>query len=337
MSREFIVIPMGDPAGIGPEIVVKSLAKSDIQEEAKLVVIGDRKILQKAVEICNVDLEINVISSPKDGNYKPGVLNLLDLDNIDMDKFSYGEVQAQCGQAAFDYIKTATDLCLSGEVIAMATTTINKEAFKAAKIDYIGHSEILEDLTNTKNPLTMFQVKNLRVFFYSKHVSLHKACEIISYEGIQELYYKSRDALHMLGIENPKIAVAGLNPHSGEHGLFGTEEVDFVIPAIEDLQKKGESVYGPIGADAVFYQALHGKYDGVLSLYHDQGHIATKMVDFHRTVSFTHNLPFLRTSVDHGTAFDIAGQGIASEVSLDEAIRYASIYAAKFRENSNKE
>lgn len=334
MSREFIVIPMGDPAGIGPEIVVKSLSKPEIQEEAKLVVVGDKKILEKANHICKTNLNIKTVQKPSEGDYEPGVLNLIDLDNIDMDTFEYGKVQAQCGQAALDYIKKAIDLCMSKEVIAMATTTINKEALKAAGINYIGHSEILEDLTHTKDPLTMFQVKDLRVFFYSKHVSLRKACDLISYEGIQDFYYKSKRALQTLGISDPKIAVAGLNPHSGEHGLFGTEEVEYITPAIEDLQSKGEKIYGPIGADSVFHQALNGRYDGVLSLYHDQGHIATKMVDFDRTISFTHGLPFLRTSVDHGTAFDIAGKGIASEISLDEAIRYATQYAADFRKNS---
>jgi len=335
MNKEYIVIPMGDPAGVGPEIVVKSLAKSEIIEKNNLIVVGDRKILEKAIDICNVKLRIKVIQAPKEGNYTEGILNLIDLDNIDLDTFEYGQVQAQCGQAAFDYIKTAIDLCLSGEVVAMATTTLNKEAFKAAGINYIGHSEILEDLTHTQNPLTMFQVKDLRVFFYSKHVPLKKACELITYEGIQELYWRSKEALEVLGVKEPKIAVAGLNPHSGEHGLFGTEEVDYVIPAVNDLQAKGEKVYGPIGADSVFYQALNGKYDAVLSLYHDQGHIATKMVDFNRTVSFTHNLPFLRTSVDHGTAFDIAGKGIASEISLDEAIYFAGLYANAFRHKGN--
>lgn len=336
MSKEFIVVPMGDPAGIGPEIVVKSLAKPDVQKEANIVVVGDKKILEKANEICKTNLTINTIKAPNEGDYKNGILNLIDLDNIDMSTFEYGKVQAQCGQAAFDYIKKSIDLCMSGEVIAMATTTINKEALKAAGIHYIGHSEILEDLTHTKDPLTMFQVQNLRVFFYSKHVSLREACDLISYEGIQNFYYASKRALQTLGIQNPKIAVAGLNPHSGEHGLFGTEEVDFIIPAVEDLQAKGEQIYGPIGADSVFHQALNGRYDGVLSLYHDQGHIATKMVDFDRTISFTHGMPFLRTSVDHGTAFDIAGKGIASEISLEEAIRYATQYAEAFRKNSTQ-
>lgn len=336
MSNEFIVIPMGDPAGIGPEIVVKSLSKPEITKEGKLIVVGDRKIIEKAIEICKSNLILRSINEPEEGDYTEGILNLIDLDNIDMETFQYGQVQAQCGQAALEYIKKSIELCLSGKVIAMATTTINKEALKAAHINYIGHSEILEDLTSTKSPLTMFQVQGLRVFFYSKHVSLKKACELISYEGIKDLYFKSKAALGVLGVENPRIAVAGLNPHSGEHGLFGTEEVDFIIPAIEDLKAQGEEIYGPIGADSVYHQALNGKYDAVLSLYHDQGHIATKMVDFERTISFTHNLPFLRTSVDHGTAFDIAGQGIASEVSLDEAIRFAAMYAEAFRKNGSK-
>ena len=199
---------------------------------------------------------------------------------------------------------------------------------------YIGHTEIVGALTGTENPLTMFQVRNLRVFFLTRHVSLRKACDLVTKDSLLTFIRDCVKALEVLGVKNPKIAVAGLNPHSGEHGLFGTEEVDHVIPAVETAKARGIDIEGPIGADSVFYQALNGRYDAVLSLYHDQGHIATKMVDFERTISITNGMPILRTSVDHGTALDIAGKGIASPVSMIEAIRLAVEYAPNFKRES---
>lgn len=331
-NKEYVVVPMGDPAGIGPEIVVKSFSKDSIFNDGNVLVVGDAKVLEQANEICGTSLKINKINDVKDGEYKNGTLDVVDLDLIDITEFTFGKVSAQCGYASFKYIEKAADLCINGEAVAMATTTINKESLAAADINELGHTDILAKITKVNDPLTMFQVKDLRVTFYSKHVSLKEACDLISKDGIKEYVHRTIDSLDTLGVENPKVAVAGLNPHSGEHGLFGNEEVDSIIPAIEELQEEGVNVSGPIGADSVFYQALNGKYDGVLSLYHDQGHIATKMVDFHRTISITHDLPFLRTSVDHGTAFDIAGQGIASEISLDEAIKLATKYATAFKD-----
>ncbi|MGB4438083.1 MAG: 4-hydroxythreonine-4-phosphate dehydrogenase PdxA, partial [Sedimentibacter sp.] len=231
----------------------------------------------------------------------------------------------------FEFIKAAILLALDRKVDAIATAPINKESLKEANVPYIGHTEILEDLTKTKNPLTMFQVKNLRVFFLTRHVSLKKACDEVTEENVYEFIIRCKDALEILGVYNPKIAVAGLNPHSGEHGLFGYEEVDEIMPAIARAKKLDIDVVGPVPADSVFYLGLNGKYDAVLSLYHDQGHIATKMVDFERTISITNNLPFLRTSVDHGTAFDIAGTGMAGEVSMVEAIKLAAEYAPNFK------
>lgn len=335
-EKQYVVVTMGDPAGIGPEILVKSFARKEIFDDANILVVGDAKIIEQANKICKTNLEINIIEKEKDGKYVPGTIDVIDLDLIDMDTFEFGQVSAQCGNASLRYIEKAADLCMNGEAVAIATTTINKESLAAAGVKELGHTDILSRITGVKDPLTMFQVKDLRVTFYSKHVSLKEACDLISKEGIKHYVYRTIDALDTLGVKNASVAVAGLNPHSGEHGLFGTEEVDSIIPAIEELQAKGINVHGPIGADSVFYQALNGKYDGVLSLYHDQGHIATKMVDFHRTISITHDLPFLRTSVDHGTAFDIAGKGIASEVSLNEAISLAAKYANAFKEKQSR-
>ncbi len=319
MNKPYIGIPMGDPAGVGPEITVKALAHNDLYDLCNPVVIGNKEVLENAIRICDLNLKLNLIENVDEGLYKAGTIDLINLNNINYQQMEYGKVQAECGQAAYEYIVKATQLAMDKKLNAIATTPINKESLKAAKVPYIGHTEILEDLTKTKNPLTMFQVHNLRVFFLTRHVSLRRATELITKESVYEFIKRCDEALNRLGVKNAKIAVAGLNPHSGEHGLFGDEEVREITPAVEMAQAEGINVVGPIPADSVFHFGLKGKYDAVLSLYHDQGHIATKMVDFERTISLTNNMPFLRTSVDHGTAFDIAGKGIASDVSMYEA------------------
>lgn len=332
--KPMIAIPMGDAAGIGPEITVKALADPMIQKIARCVVVGDREVLEDALRFSNVDLKIKCIETPDTGDYKPGILNLMDLKNIEMKALKIGKIQAMTGRGAYEYIKTATELCLQGKADVLATTAINKESLKLAEVPYIGHTEIVGALTGTDNPLTMFQVRNLRVFFLTRHVSLRRACDLVTKEALLPFIDACVEALGVLGVTAPRIAVAGLNPHSGEHGLFGTEEVEHVIPAVAEARAKGCDIMGPIGADSVFYQALNGRYDAVLSLYHDQGHIATKMVDFERTISITCGMPILRTSVDHGTALDIAGKGIASPVSMIEAIRLAVEYAPHFKKHS---
>ncbi len=330
MKKSYIGIPMGDPAGIGPEIVVKAMIDDRSFEMAKPVVIGEKKTLQQAMNFCKVDLKINTINKVSEGDYKKGTLNLIDLENVDVEKLKVGQVQAMAGRAAFEYIEKAVEFAMDKELAAIATTPINKESFKAGNIPYIGHTEALAALTNTHDPLTMFQVSSLRVFFLSRHVSLKKACEMVKEERITNYIERCIVALNRLGIEKAKLVISGLNPHCGEHGLFGDEEITEIEPAIKKAQEKGLDVEGPVPADSVFHLALNGKYDAVLSLFHDQGHIATKMVDFERTISLTNNMPFLRTSVDHGTAFNIAGTGKASAVSLVEAIYLAALYAPNF-------
>lgn len=333
MDKPILVIPMGDAAGIGPEITVKALANKAVNEMAHLVVVGDGQVLKQALRYSQVELTINCINEPREGNFFPGVLNLIDLGNIELSQLKLGAVQAMTGKAAYEYIEVATRLCLAKKAQVLVTTAINKESLQAAKVPYIGHTEIIGALTGTKNPLTLFQVHNLRVFFLSRHVSLRQACDLVTQENLAAFIDQSVIALKRLGVTNPRLAVAGLNPHSGEHGLFGREEVEAVIPAVAAARRGGIDVEGPIGADSVFYLALKGKYDAVLSLYHDQGHIATKMVDFEKTISITIGMPFLRTSVDHGTALDIAGKGLASPVSLIEAIQLGALYAPFFKQS----
>ena len=328
--RTKIAIPMGDPAGVGPEIVVKTAVSKEILDLCDLVVIGDKKVLEKATEICQVDLKIHTIKNVEEGKYEKGILNVIDLENVDMNTLEYGQIQGMCGKAAFEYIKKCVELAMEHKVDAIATTPINKESLKAGNVNYIGHTEILGDLSNSRDPLTMFEVDNMRVFFLTRHMSLRRACDAITKERVLEYIERCTKALKQLGVSG-KMAVAGLNPHSGEHGLFGDEEVKEITPAIEEAQKLGYDVVGPVGADSVFHQALQGRYAAVLSLYHDQGHIATKTYDFERTIAITLDMPFLRTSVDHGTAFDIAGKGIVSAVSMIEAVKLAAKYAPNFK------
>ncbi|MCL6590983.1 MAG: 4-hydroxythreonine-4-phosphate dehydrogenase PdxA [Firmicutes bacterium] len=333
MERPIIGIPMGDPAGIGPEIALKALQKKEIYNYSKPIIIGDLDVLRRIDQTLKTGLELNPVSEPGRGRYQPGTVDLITLKNVDAGRLRYGEVQAEAGQAAFEYIVKTVELAKSGQITALATTPINKEAIKAAGLNFIGHTEMLADLTQTPDPLTMFQVHNLRVFFLTRHVSLRKACELVTQKRLTDYIGRCLNALRQLGLGDCSLAVAGLNPHNGEHGLFGDEEGREVEPAIRRAREMGLNVTGPVPADSVFSLALRGKYGAVLSLYHDQGHIATKTLDFERTISLTIGMPFLRTSVDHGTAFDIAGKGAASPVSMEEAIRLAAEYSGKYRQD----
>ncbi|MEF2675594.1 MAG: 4-hydroxythreonine-4-phosphate dehydrogenase PdxA [Eubacteriales bacterium] len=330
MAKPLIAVTMGDPAGIGPEIVARTIDDKEIFNIARCIVIGDRKIMEKAIQIVGADLKIHVTENPAEGDYSEGVLNLIDLDNINMDQFEYGKVSAMCGQAAYDYIAKSIEITMSGQADAVATTPINKESLHAAEVPFIGHTEIFGALTGTEDPLTMFETNGLRVFFLTRHKSLRDMLDDIKKDRIIDYVQRCTEALRKLGVNEGTMAVAGLNPHSGEHGLFGWEEVNEIAPAVEELKKQGYDVAGPVPADSVFHQAAMGKYNSVLSLYHDQGHIATKTLDFDRTISITNGMPILRTSVDHGTAFDIAGKGIAGAVSMKEAVRLAAKYAPYF-------
>ena len=330
MPKPVIAIPIGDPAGVGPEIVVKALASDTVNNTADCIVIGDKKIIDKAIALTGVKLNVHVCNDSKSADFREGIINLIDLDNIDMSSFSYGKVQAMCGKAAYDYIERSIKLAMSGEADAVATTPINKAALHAAEVPFIGHTEIFGALTGTKDPLTMFETNGLRVFFLTRHLSLLQMLGQIKKDKIVECAKECIAALERLGVTGGTMAVAGLNPHCGEHGLFGWEEVNEITPAVEQLKEEGYNVAGPIGADSVFHQAAQGRYSSVLSLYHDQGHIATKTLDFERTISITNGMPILRTSVDHGTAFDIAGKNMVSEVSMVEAIRLAAKYAPYF-------
>ena len=330
MKKPIIAIPLGDPAGIGPEIVVKALHNETIQNTASCIITGTSAIVQKAVDLCNLNEPVISVKSYEEWRPDDSGIHVLETGSLSPDKYQTGRISGLCGQAAFDYVKAAGALALSGKVEAITTPPINKESLRAANIPYIGHTEILADLTNTPNPLTMFEVENLRVFFLTRHLSLVQACQSITTDQIVNTTIDCINELKRIGVAEGTFAIAGLNPHCGEHGLFGTEEETIIRPAVKQLQKLGYNIEGPISADSVFTQALRGKYNAVLSLYHDQGHIATKTYSFEKTISITLGMPILRTSVDHGTGFDIAGKGIASDISMIEAILKAVKYAPQF-------
>ena len=330
MAKPLIAVTMGDPAGVGPEIVAQALAARETLEAADCVVIGDKKIMERAANIAGASLAVRAVKSPDEGEYKAGALNLIDMDNVDMGAFGFGRVSGMCGRAACQYIEESCRLAMAGKVDAVATAPINKESLRAGGVDFIGHTEIFGALTGTADPLTMFETRGLRIFFLTRHVSLRAMLDMIKKERIVDYAKRCTEALRRLGVEGGTMAVAGLNPHGGEHGLFGDEEMKEIAPAIEELRAAGLDVAGPIPADSVFYQAAQGRYNSVLSLFHDQGHIAAKTLDFERTIAITNGMPILRTSVDHGTAFDIAGAGKASAVSMIEAIKVAAKYAPAF-------
>lgn len=330
MKKPRIAVPMGDAAGIGPEIVAKAIASPKVFEAAECVIIGEKSIMERAVQVAGKDLQVHLVQKPEAGEFRQGVLNLIDLGNLDQSQAPFGQVNGVCGKAAYEYIEKSILLACAGEVDAVATTPINKESLRAGGVPFIGHTEIFGALTHTSDPLTMFETNGMRVFFLTRHVSLRDMLDLITKDRIKDYVKRCLKALKKLGVTGGAMAVAGLNPHCGEHGLFGWEEVHEIMPAVEELQAEGYPVAGPIGADSVFHQAAMGKYSSVLSLYHDQGHIAAKTLDFEKTISITNGMPILRTSVDHGTAFDIAGKGIAGEVSMVEAILLAAKYAPNF-------
>jgi len=324
MNKPTIGITMGDPAGIGPEITLSALENNGIMEICNPIVLGSFGLLQK--ENYSPEVILNKIAFPEEAKFADNIINILDPIDQDFDLDIKGKISAETGNAAFQYIKTSIDLAMAKKIDSVVTGPIHKEAIKAANLNFIGHTEMFGELTNSHDPLTVFEVHNLRIFFLSRHVSLRQCCDLVTKDRILDYIERCTKAMKMLRLGNGTFAIAGLNPHSSDNGLFGNEEQDEIIPAIEEAKSRGYNVIGPIGADSVFHLAMKNNWDGVLSLYHDQGHIAAKTYDFDRTISLTLGLPFLRTSVDHGTAFDIAGKGLAQSVSMEEAIKKAVKY-----------
>ena len=318
MPSPVVAVTIGDPAGIGPEIVVRALAQDAVRRSVQALVVGDRWVLERAMEVTGTTLEF----SPA------GPVRLLDLANVDH-RLQWGKIQATAGAAAGQFIEHAVQETLAGRADALATAPINKEALWRAGYRYLGHTEMLGALTGSPDPLTMFAVRNMRIFFLTRHMSLREAVAEVKRDRLGAILPRIVGELQKLGFDRPHIAVAALNPHAGEGGALGKEDLEEIAPAVQDARGQGWQVDGPVPADAVFAQALDGRYDAVLALYHDQGHIAAKTLDFHGVVSVTLALPFIRTSVDHGTAFDIAGKGLARAESMAAAILMAGDLARR--------
>ena len=315
---------MGDPAGVGPEIIAKSLASSEVWALCRPLVVGDLDVLAGAVALVSAPLKMHPIAEVTEARFDPSRPDILDLGQVDFETLERGAVSQECGRAAAAYIERAVQLVQAGQAAAVVTGPINKAAFSAAGIPYIGHTEMLADLTGAGRVTTMLTTTGLRVVHVTRHVPLRKVAEHISRDRVLETIRLTDEGLRSMGIPTPRIAVAALNPHGGDGGLVGREEIDEIGPAVDQACAEGTYAQGPIPADSVFFRAIRGEYDAVVAMYHDQGHIPIKTHGFERSVTVTLGLPIVRTSVDHGTAFDIAWKGVAHEESLIEAIRLAS-------------
>ena len=288
--------------------------------------------MERAAKVLGKELKYNKIDDPNQAKYEYGTIDIMETGDYDTDFIKWGKVQKLAGQMAIDWIMKSIELGMAKKIDAVSTAPIHKEAIKLVGVKEPGHTEIYQHQTHSPYALTMFSCHKLRVFFVSRHMSLVDACHYATKEVVLENVVNIDKELRKIGIENPLIAVAGLNPHNGDHGLFGPEEITDLEPAVKAAQEMGINAVGPCPADSLFHIGKSGKYDAILSLYHDQGHIACKTLDFEKSVTLTFGLPFIRSSVDHGTAFDIAGKGIADEVSLIESTKVVAEYAAKQHE-----
>jgi 4-hydroxythreonine-4-phosphate dehydrogenase len=329
MIRPIVAVTTGDPAGIGPETSVESLMQELVYEKSKPLLIGAKPTIEKALKLKKCDFPINVITDPAEGKYEFGTIDLIEPDNYDNDEvlnIEYGVIQKVAGKVSYDIIMKAVELGNAGKIDVCATAPIHKEAIKLNDVAEAGHTEIFENNTDSDFALTMFHTQNLRVFFLTRHVSLRDAVDLVTKEETVKTLKNIDTIFKDLNVDNAKIALAALNPHGSDGGLFGDEEEKELIPAVEEANAQGLNVVGPVPADSVFYQGTQGMYDAILSLYHDQGHIACKTLDFEGTITLTWGLPFLRSGVDHGTAFDIAGKNTANYVSMYNQLIIASDY-----------
>ena len=320
--RPLIGITMGDAAGVGPEVVVKALNLPEIYADCRPLVLGDVGRFQATVDGMALPLKVRPVKAPADGLYQHGTIDVLQATDADLSDVAYGKVQAACGAAAVHCVKLATEMALRGEIDAICTAPLNKDAMNQAGYHYPGHTEMLGEFTNTPNYSMMLSTGKLRVLHVSTHVALQEAIRRVKKPRVLEVIRLAASAAQeYLGIENPHVAVAGLNPHAGENGLFGTEDIDEITPAIEAARAEGIDVSGPWAGDTLFARAYQGQFDICVAQYHDQGHVAVKMLGFEGGVNTTIGLPIIRTSADHGTAFGRAGQWRASPQSQIEAIQ----------------
>ena len=314
---------MGDPAGIGPEVTAKGLLDKRVSERCRPFVVGSAAAMDDALRLLNASASAHVAHSLEEVAGKPGQIDVLDLENLDYDAIAYGEVSSVAGKASVEWILKAGELASSGQVRAIVTAPINKEACSLAGFKDIGHMEIFQSQTGAKEVATMLMAGTLRVVHLTTHRSLRVACDYVTKANVLAKIKLTAESFGEWGFAAPRIGVAALNPHASDGGLLGDEEDRQIRPAVEEAQAIGIDATGPVPADTVFNQAIDGKYDVVVAMYHDQGHIPIKVHDWAKSVSVNLGLPFIRTSVDHGTAFDIAGKGVADHESMLEAIKVA--------------
>ncbi|WP_410512253.1 4-hydroxythreonine-4-phosphate dehydrogenase PdxA [Paenibacillus sp. BR2-3] len=329
MHKPIIAITMGDGAGVGPEIIMKALQDGSFYENCRPFIIGDSKILERAGQIVKSSLQVRTITSLEEAAFQHGIADCLDL-NLLPANLPFGQISAEAGHAAFMYLKKAIELANEGRIDAICTAPLNKEALQKGGHIYPGHTEILAELTHTSDYSMMLSSPKLKVIHVTTHLGIIDAVHRIDVARVYKVISLAHETLRKAGYDKPRIAVCGINPHAGENGLFGYgEEEEKVIPAVERAQKEGIHAVGPLPADTLFYRAVRGDFDIVVAMYHDQGHGPIKVLGLESGVNITVGLPIIRTSVDHGTAFDIAGKGIADELSIKEALRQAIELAPK--------
>jgi 4-hydroxythreonine-4-phosphate dehydrogenase len=325
MSHKPIVgITMGDACGIGPEVVIKCLNDREVYESCRPIVIGDTDVLKEAALMVGAGARVRPIGGPGTAAFVFGSIDVLDMNNVSPDELEPGVMSAAAGRASFEYIREAVALASAGEIDAIATAPVNKEAINRAGYHFTGHTEILAELTGCMDYGMMLVSGPFRVTHVSTHVSLRAACDVVKRDNVLRTIALSDRAMREFGVESPRIAIAGLNPHSGEGGLFGEEEIREITPAIEEAKRRGIMAFGPYPPDSIFLRASKGEFDVAVAMYHDQGHIAVKMLGLEEGVNVTIGLPIIRTSTDHGTAYDIAGKGVADYRSMKKAIQLAA-------------
>ena len=322
-QKPAIAVTMGDPCGIGPEVAVKALADPWVYASCRPLVVGNIFAIERAIALVGLPLKVNRLEDPATAGRNPAMVDVLDPGNLNPEDITVGRISPQCGRAAMEWVTQAGKLALAGTVAALATAPLNKEAASLAGYTAVGHMELLQELSGSKTVATMLMAKNLRVVHLTTHRSLRLACDYVKKDRILEFLQLTHDSFVTWGTQRPIIGVAALNPHGSDGGLLGNEEAEEISPAVTAAQNQGINAVGPVPADSIFHQATQGRYDVVLAMFHDQGHIPVKVYGFEESITANLGLPFVRTSVDHGTAFDIAGEGVASHTSMLEAIRLA--------------
>ena len=323
IQKPIIAITMGDACGIGPEVVAKALASDSVFSLCRPVVVGNCWVMEQAVKLTGLPIKVQEVNSPTQAGGEPDFIDVLDIRNLNPEDVTVGKVSPVCGRAAMEWATKAGELAMAGHVQALATAPVNKEAASLAGYTAIGHMELLQELSGAPEVATMLMSGRLRVVHLTTHRSLRRACDYVTKERIMAKLELTHATFRQWGMPRPRIGVAAINPHGSDGGLLGNEEAQEIGPAVEEAQQRGIQAHGPIPADIVFHQAIEGRYDVVLAMYHDQGHIPVKVYGFEQSISANLGLPFVRTSVDHGTAFDIAGKGVAQHDSMVEAIRVA--------------